>query len=191
MLSGQEILRQLELGTIVIDPFDPKLLGPNSYDVTLGPYIGRYKSPVLNCKHKHDIDLILIPETGFILTPGIGYLGHTHEIVGTRHTKKRWYKPQTWRKRNLVSCLEGKSGLGRLFLSIHETAGFGDISFVGEWTLEMTVTHPLVVYPGQRIGQVYFEEIVGDVMPYAGRYNGQYGPTASKFYTSFGSQAVP
>ena len=33
ILSGLEIARQIELGTIQIDPFDPVRLNPNSYNL--------------------------------------------------------------------------------------------------------------------------------------------------------------
>ena len=34
MSTGNEILRQVNKGNIIIDPFNPDHLGPNSYDLT-------------------------------------------------------------------------------------------------------------------------------------------------------------
>ena len=52
--------------------------------------------------------------------PGELYLAHTVERAGSAvHVPK----------------IEGKSTLARLGLSIHVTAGYGDVGFVGAWTL--------------------------------------------------------
>ena len=41
--------------------------------------------------------------------------------------------------------------------------------------------HPTVVYPNMRIGQIYYEQFVGERKPYnenaSSHYNGQMGPT--------------
>ena len=68
-----------------------------------------------------------------------------------------------------------------LKLMVHITAGFGDNGFKGKWTLEITVTHPVIVYPGMEIGQLYYETIDGDSsMTYAGKYQNQQGVQAAK-----------
>ena len=40
MLTGNEIRIQIESGNIKIEPYDPKNIGPNSYDVRLAGEIG-------------------------------------------------------------------------------------------------------------------------------------------------------
>ena len=63
----------------------------------------------------------------------------------------------------------------------HHTAGRGDDGFCGEWTLEIRVLYPTVVYPYMRIGQIYYEKASGNRLPYNqnsnSHYNGQRGPT--------------
>jgi replicative DNA helicase len=46
------------------------------------------------------------------------------------------------------------SSLGRLGLSIHVTAGTGDVGFRGHWTMELFVIQPLRIYAGMAIGQL-------------------------------------
>lgn len=87
-------------------------------------------------------------ERGFLLKPDIGYLMHTKERVKTN-------------KFNPV--LDGKSSIGRLFIQIHATAGFGDPGFNGQYTLEVLVTHPVRVYPGMRFCQIRFHTIAGEL----------------------------
>ena len=102
---------------------------------------------------------IEIPEEGYILIPGILYLGTTEEYTETY---------------GFIPNIDGRSTTGRLGIEIHRTAGFGDNGFKGKWTLEITVTHPVIVYPGMEIGQLYYEEINGDTsMKYNGKYQDQ------------------
>lgn len=120
-----------------------------------------------NPAHHETID-IKIPEGGLILSPDVGYLGSTVEYTETR---------------NLFPYIDGKSSVGRNFILNHHTAGRGDDGFCGEWTLEIRVLYPTVVYPYMRIGQIYYEEFEGERMPYdkntRSHYNGQRGPTAA------------
>ena len=88
----------------------------------------------------------MIPDDGYVLRPGILYLGSTVEEAGSD-----FYVP----------CIEGRSSIGRLGISTHVAAGFGDIGFKQRWTLELTVVHPIRIYAGVRICQVYFHCVEG------------------------------
>jgi dCTP deaminase len=77
--------------------------------------------------------------------------------------------------------------MARLGIESHISAGFGDIGFVGNWTLEITVVHPIKIYPGMRIGQVYFHEVSQKHNLPQYRYKGKYkhqitGPQESLAY---------
>lgn len=116
-------------------------------------------------KENETID-ITIPEEGYVLLPGTLYLGETVEYTETY---------------GFVPKIDGRSTTGRLGMVIHLTAGFGDNGFKGKWTLEITVTHPVIVYPNMEVGQLYFEEIQGDCsMLYNGKYQEQQGVQAAK-----------
>jgi dCTP deaminase len=148
ILSDKKILEEIEKGTIVISPFSRQYLGSNSYDVHLAKHLAIYKDKVLDAKMHNEIEHFEIPEDGFVLQPGILYLGVTQEYTEThRH----------------VPFLEGKSSTGRLGIDIHATAGKGDIGFCNTWTLEISCVHPVRVYEGMPIGQLIYFPLDGEV----------------------------
>ena len=69
ILSDKRILEEIEKGTIVIEPYDRKCLGTNSYDVHLGKYLATYTDRVLDAKKHNEISHFEIPEEGYVLEP--------------------------------------------------------------------------------------------------------------------------
>ena len=126
ILSDKQILQGINDGTIVVEPFRPSALGTNSYDVHLGKYLATYCDEILDAKKHNKINTFEIPEEGFVLEPGVLYLGITEEYTETHAT---------------VPFLEGKSSVGRLGIDIHATAGKGDVGFVitGPWRLAFRI----------------------------------------------------
>jgi dCTP deaminase len=164
ILSGPEIVRQREAGNIVIEPWDPSLVGPNSVDLHLGDTLlcyyggsrrvtlgGRWDSPFEAIDSKSPPPLVELrtryEDNSWLLVPGCLYLGHTAEWTETT---------------GFVPCVDGRSTMGRLGLFCHVTAGRGDNGFRGRWTLELVVVEPLIVYAGQRIAQLTYHTIEGD-----------------------------
>lgn len=147
ILSDKKILEEIEKGTILIEPFRKDCLGSNSYDVHLGRHLATYKDRVLDAKEHNKIDIFEIPMEGYVLYPGILYLGVTEEYTETH---------------NHIPFLEGKSSTGRLGIDIHATAGKGDVGFCNTWTLEISVAQPVRIYRGMPIGQLIYFEISGD-----------------------------
>jgi dCTP deaminase len=174
MLTGPEIARQRKFGRLSIDPFDPGQLNPNSYDVCLGDTLVTYLPGVLDVRAKNPTEERAIPAAGLVLFPGTLYLGSTVETVGSDH---------------FVGLLEGKSSLGRLGLTSHVTAGFIDTGFLGQVTCELSVVQPLRVYPGMRIGQICFLRPEGAIRLYAGKYQSQKGPVASRSHRDYPEEA--
>jgi len=150
ILSGKEILAQLGKN-IIIEPFNPKNLNSNSYDLTLHNELMIYEEVVLDMKKPNRVRRITIPEEGLVLTPHQLYLGRTVERTETY---------------GFVPMIEGRSSVGRLGLFVHVTAGFGDVGFRGYWTLEMFAIQPVRVYPGVYICQIFYHEIRGDYEEY-------------------------
>jgi dCTP deaminase len=182
ILSDKRILEEMERGTIVIDPFDRKHLGSNSYDVHLGKYLAVYRSDILDAREHNAVDHFEIPTTGLILLPHRLYLGVTEEYTEThRH----------------VPFLEGKSSIGRLGIDIHATAGKGDVGFCNTWTLEISVRQPVRVYCGMPIGQLIYFEVSGDVLtPYSAKASAKYGtrtdrPVESMMWRNFVDSSSP
>lgn len=194
ILSDSGIKAALNRGDIKIEPFEPTQLNAASYDVTLGeevavydgwvetyedprtqsyrrgPPDGRHFMPqhfVLDVKQEPKVlKFKMDPEAGWVLKPGIGYLMHTRERVHAR---------------GYVPVLDGKSSIGRLFVTIHVTAGYGDPGFDGQFTLEVKVTHPIRIFPGMRIGQIRFHTVDGEIEnPYnqVGHYRGEHATGA-------------
>jgi len=56
ILSDQQILAEIDRGTIVIEPYDRSCLGTNSYDFHLGPYLATYRDSVLYARRHNEID---------------------------------------------------------------------------------------------------------------------------------------
>lgn len=160
ILSDTRILEEIKKGTILIEPFDRKLLGSNSYDVHLGDYLATYKDKVLDARRHNEIEYFDIPKDGFELQPGILYLGVTYEYTET-------YKH--------VPFLEGKSSTGRLGIDIHATAGKGDVGFCNTWTLEISCTLPVRIYPRMPIGQLIYFSVDGEIAtPYNKKGSAKY-----------------
>ena len=124
ILSGKEILKEVENGKLVIEPFDERRINPNSYNLRLHNELHIYTDSVLDMKKRHETELLTIPDAGLLLEPGRLYLGRTLE-----YTKTSDYVPM----------LEGRSSVGRLGLCIHVTTGVGNIGFAGYWTLEIRI----------------------------------------------------
>lgn len=174
ILLKEEIINRYNASKVVIDPFRIENVGPNSYDVTLDKKLLIYdfsKIEYLDCKKNNPVKEIIIPEEGFILQPGNLYLGNTVESIGSD---------------KFVPMYEGRSSMARLGIQSHLSAGFGDIGFCKQWTLEICVVHPVKIYSGIRIGQVYFHRI-NDIENhaknrYSGKYLNQQGPQQSLSY---------
>jgi len=185
ILTGPEIIRQVHKKRIHIHPFEPKHVGPNSCDLRLGNVLKTYSRwdeelkwthpTTLDPKEKIDTQQLHIPTAGFRLIPGILYLANTIEEAGSSH---------------YVPMLEGRSSLGRLGLKVHVTAGFGDVGFQQQWTLELEVTHPLKVYAGMRVCQVYFHSVEGEIKLYEGKYQHSEGAVGSQSWKDFVQSSI-
>jgi len=150
ILTGDEIKAQLDKN-IVIEPFDEKLLNPNSYNLRLHDELIVYEEIVLDVRRPNRYRRHIIPPEGMVLQPGQLYLGRTVERTETH---------------NLVPMLEGRSSVGRLGLFVHVTAGFGDVGFCGYWTLELFAVHPIRIYPGLPICQIFYHTVEGTIREY-------------------------
>lgn len=192
ILVDNDILRAIEAGVIKIDPFDRACLGTNSYDVHLAETLLTYKNRDwpsvlpdrsvsvfyggLDCRAENLTVPSTIQPAGHWLLPGELYLASTIE-----YTESHVHVPM----------LNGKSSLGRLGLSIHVTAGSGDVGFCNHWTLEMTVVRPLRIYAGMPIGQLLWFEASGvPLRPYNKKPDAKYNerdaqPGVSQMHRNF------
>ena len=167
ILSGEEIKSRIN-SDIIIDPFNPEHINPNSYNLTLHDEVVTYEEVVLDMGKSNRVRQVSIPDGGLVLEPNRLYLGRTVEYTETR---------------NLVPMIEGRSSIGRLGLFVHVTAGFGDVGFRGYWTLEMFAVQPVRIYPGVQICQIFYHQIVGEHQEYhSNKYQDNCGIQPSMMY---------
>jgi len=186
ILSDLDIRKEIESGRIVIDPFDPASMQPSSVDLHVDNrfrVFANSRYPYIDVKKEMPglTEVVEVAEPDpFILHPGEFVLGSTLERVGIPD--------------DMVARLEGKSSLGRLGLLIHSTAGYVDPGWDGYLTLELSnvANLPITIYPGMKIGQISFFRLTTPAeRPYGStetrsKYQGQRGPTASRFFEEFG-----
>lgn len=203
ILTYSELLENIENKKIHFDG-NVDNIGSNSIDVTLNNTIKTYlPCKIKKIKHNNSVfkqividkkklkkDFFLrmdqknkvyeykIPKKGLILTPGILFLGATNEKAGSD---------------NFIPMYEGRSSTARLGFQSHLSAGFGDIGFKSNWTLEIIVVHPLLIFKNARIGQVYFHQVEQNSIDklfkakkeYNSKYNFQTKAQESKMYLDF------
>src|SRR3954466_14344857 len=191
VLSDRTIARCLEEGRIEIDPYDVSLIQPSSVDVRVDRYFRVFHNnryPFIDVREPQEELTELVEVDGdraFVLHPGEFVLGSTLE---------RLTLPD-----DLVARLDGKSSLGRLGLLIHSTAGFIDPGWDGHVTLELSngPNLPITIYHGMKIGQVSFVQMTEPAeTPYGAdklgsKYQGQRGPTPSRYWQNFEQAPVP
>lgn len=171
ILTGEAIKKEVAAGNISITPYEEKNVQPASIDLRLGRGVKIYASQVYGLPSPAEpsgSELRPIPALqsnpldpkeplqtvdvevldSFIIYPGILYLMHTLEQI---HTDK------------YVSVLDGKSSIGRLGVVVHLTAGYGDPGFDGQYTLEVSCIHPVILYPGMKIAQMRFHLMHGEL----------------------------
>lgn len=201
LLSKPAILREIEAGNIIIDPFNPKHLRPNSYDLTLGEWVWR-EEPTAN-----------------LVGPIGSRTGPIYNYYDKKHVKAVWRKEQAVRLKDLVgrkivkafkgidkndrvfmlrpgesvlahshefaggrntvtSQLFARSSAGRNFLEVVRCAGWGDIGYYNRWTLEIqnnSQHHSVPIVVGRRYAQIAFHKVeaVDDQDSYnvAGKYH--------------------
>lgn len=149
--------------------------GPASVDLHLGHEIKALRSGTIL---DPEIDQSDLWEPLAVGTDGRWRLDRLHPYLGV--TEQR----VTVSTRH-VGLLHGVSSLGRLFLLIHVTAGLVDPGWhKSRLTLElMPLGAPILLRPGQRIGQLTLHEMTSECMtPYHGKYAGDQGATPSRMF---------
>jgi deoxycytidine triphosphate deaminase len=102
--------------------------------------------------------------------PGVLYLLCTEEYTETPYP----YRPH----------LDGRSSIGRLGEFVHVTAGYGDVNFQGQWTLEVAVVQPVETHWPLEACQISYTRVEGPPKLYESKkYQGQRGgPRASRLF---------
>lgn len=213
-LTGPRIAELVAKGELVIDPFRPERVNPNSYNLSVTRDVLMYEKGArlhnayedwwrtrewddearppylvaepLKVTEEEPTVLRLLPteaDPGNRYTndrvrrfwPGVLYLLCTEEYTETPYP----YRPH----------LDGRSSLGRLGQFVHVTAGYGDVNFKGQWTLEVAVVQPVETYWPLEACQISYTRVEGPERRYESpKYQGQRGPRASRLFAELRRQ---
>ena len=170
ILTGSEITKRVESGEIVISPFRPENVNPNSYNFTVAPELRVYEKGVIDVKSEKPSKIITIGKDGYVLKPRQLYLASTIEVMGSKH---------------FVPTYAARSSVARLGMFINLSAPLGDIGFIGRWTLQLFTLNSIRIYAGMNIGQMMFWHVQGDIELYDGKYQGAKGALSSQIFKDF------
>jgi dCTP deaminase len=162
LLSDKRILEELKNGNLVIEPFDERHLGTNSYDCRLGEW---YFQGNANIEAMHlEIPAEIRGYWGeprkardgkIAIRPGTTILAHTQEIIGGHN--------------GYLAKMYSRSTVARSGLSVCRCAGVGDVGYITQTTILVPI--------GFRICQLTFE-YVGETLK---EYHGKYGKSGQQW----------
>jgi dCTP deaminase len=167
LLSDKRITEERERGSIVIEPFDARHLGTNSYDCRLGEWYfqpTKYHEVVDFTDEAQAIDFWGEPiraTNTIVVKPGTTILAHTREVIGARN--------------GITTSMRARSSIGRSGLSVCKCAGVGDVGYISHWTMEISnhSTCTIVLPVGIRICQIEFFYVGETLQEYHGKYGQQ------------------
>lgn len=170
ILTGQEISNRVANGEIIIDPFIPANINPNSYNFRLHHQLKVYDEEIIDPSVPSVTKTVSIPPEGLVLEPYRLYLASTVESMGSN---------------NFVPTYAARSSVARLGMFINLSAPLGDIGFIGKWTIQLFCLQPIRVYAGMCIGQIMFWHVSGEIKLYEGKYQGASGAIESLIHKDF------
>jgi dCTP deaminase len=181
ILVDFEIRDEIASGKLILEPYDPALIQPNSYDVRLADTFSWHeKSDEVIDPYQSDsvlTSLVHVEQPDILIQPGQFLLGATLEKICL--------------PRDIVGQLTGKSSLARLGVMVHVTAGFIDAGFShppAQITLEIVNVgnRPVRLHAGMAIGQMVFTRTTPCQVAYhekaSAKYNGQPAAAHSRYY---------
>lgn len=171
ILTGNEITKNVQNGSITISPFNESFVGPNSYDYRMDYSLLEIDDLPIDPKKSTSFKEIKFTDEGVVLNPQKVYLANTFEEIGSD---------------KFVPVLIGNSSLGRLGLFLQITADLGNLGAKHKWTLELKAIQPIRIYPMMRVGQVSFWQTQGDQsIVYKGKYDKFSIAKSSEIYKEF------
>jgi len=176
-LSDKQIIKEIELGNIIIEDWDLSRLNACSYDVRIGDKIKFPKKYTLDLKADNEWVENDIPESGYLLSTQAIYNSCLIGKIGV--------------KGNICAKLMGKSSLGRLGLDVTVgDVGHAEPNFEGSLVIELACKQPTIIYPNIKIGQILFYYVDGEIERYyskvkASKYMNQEGIQTSKYHLNF------
>jgi dCTP deaminase len=177
LLSKPAILEHMGNGNIVIEPFNEKQLGTNSYDVRLGEFYYKPTNKTIFLSNGSYMGRDYVDFTDedqvkqfwigpyvvnegdiLLLEPGETILAHTEEAIGGRNC--------------VTTSMRSRSSIVRCGLSIAKCGGLGDVGYVSRWTMEISNHNKVKVAlrRNMRVGQIEFYQVEQVSDQYAGKY---------------------
>ena len=181
ILVDHEIRKEIKEGRLTIEPYDDKLIQPNSYDVRLADRFS-WRDPSEQIIDPYQSETVL---QGLVHVVNDSIVIHPKQFV-LGATLEKLTLPD-----DIVGQLTGKSSLARLGVMVHVTAGFIDAGFStppAQITLEIynVGNRPVRLHAGMAIGQMVFTRTTPCELPYnkkpSAKYNGQKAAAHSKYY---------
>lgn len=168
VLTRPEILKLIKSKELIINPYNPKNVGPASIDFHLDNSFRIFKlsSRGLVVGKKIDykkVTKLITNDKSLNLLPGHSAHGITIESLTL--------------PKNICGWIQGRSSLARIGLMVHITANFIHPGTSGKQVLEMTNAGPipLTIKVGIPICQIILEETKGQAK-YQGKYVNQQTP---------------
>ncbi|HYR96008.1 MAG TPA: dCTP deaminase [Candidatus Binatus sp.] len=165
ILTRDVILREIAAGRLVIEPLDPKQIGPASIDLHLGDEIRVMAGGPDVIQVTEDADYRTITRLQPLDRPYLLKPGETIHAI----TRERLRLPP-----DIGGWLEGRSRFARLGLMIHVTSGFVAPGVATRQVLEMSnvAGRPLAIHAGVPVCQIVLQRCEGQAV-YAGRFKVQ------------------
>ena len=170
MLSGSEIMKLIEQGKLMIEPFSEEIVRENGVDLRIGDEVAiLLNNPTpIDPTRISDYDLreyykvMRLDDEGIVMQPYMKVLVSTLESIEMPG--------------DIAGFIELRSTFARLGLSIPPT--IIDAGFRGQITLEIHGgAFPVILRKGVRFAHVVFMRVEGKPKPYSGKYQGQRGVT--------------
>ncbi|AYP23492.1 MULTISPECIES: dCTP deaminase [Pantoea] len=175
ILTGKEIEKRVKSEEIIISPFLPENINPNSYNFRLGRSMKVYRNEVIDPAQENPVDTITLGDDGYILQPRKLYLAETIEVIGSTC---------------FVPTYAARSSVARMGMFINLSAPLGDIGFIGRWTIQLYSILPIKVYYGMNIGQMMFWHTSGEIELYNGKYQSAEGPIETRIHLDFNEKMI-
>jgi dCTP deaminase len=158
LLTDWQIRKRIQHGAnLNVEPVDlEEQLQPASLDIRLGNEFREFVYKVNDATGIIHFDDDISDEMEKTVIDDNGtYLIHPGDFV-LAETKEHFEIPD-----DVVGRVTGRSSIGRLGITVHQTAGLFDPGFEGTGVLELAnvSNRPIALEPGMRIAQMTFEEL--------------------------------
>lgn len=175
MILNDEHIKHYATVRKMIEPFNPMLVNPASYDLTLHYELieitpGGIMDPsnTGNAVHKltSERKIKLSYGQSYLLQPGVFILASSVERVKI---------PPILAAEVKLKSTTARRGIGHVY------SGWIDPGFEGQITFELFSHVPVLLEPGKPIAQIIFNEMIDAPQePYQGKYQYQEGPTPAR-----------